>query len=255
MKRIHLNGFTLIELLVVVAIIAVLIAILLPSLRSARQSAQATLCATNLKSIGSAAVMYLGDNEGVYPPAFRDDFSVPGDRQFHGFAAFLDTYLYNMRTDPSAIWACPNAQDLGNDHPGLIRYSNATATAWYSTIYVPNGNVLVHHRVNFSGSYPPVVVWDPDRPTGSETAIATEYPNESDIRQPSITLMLIEHDSGYNASYMYDYFTLQYYNMVFDQSRIVWFSIHHGGSHRLYFDTHVGRRAADTFDRSEWVNE
>ena len=64
------KGFTLVELLVVIAIIALLIAILLPSLARARELSKRTVCGTQLKAIGSAAVMYGNDNAGSWmiPP-------------------------------------------------------------------------------------------------------------------------------------------------------------------------------------------
>ncbi len=60
------KGFTLVELLVVIAIIALLIAILLPSLARARELAKRTVCGTQLKAIGNAAVMYGNDNAGSW---------------------------------------------------------------------------------------------------------------------------------------------------------------------------------------------
>ncbi len=69
------KGFTLIELLVVIAIIALLIAILLPSLARARELAKRTVCGTQLKAVGSAAVMYGNDNAGSWmiPPHSGND--------------------------------------------------------------------------------------------------------------------------------------------------------------------------------------
>ncbi len=55
------RGFTLIELLVVVAIIAVLVAILLPALSTARQSAQAVICANNLRQLNMAHFKWIED--------------------------------------------------------------------------------------------------------------------------------------------------------------------------------------------------
>jgi prepilin-type N-terminal cleavage/methylation domain-containing protein/prepilin-type processing-associated H-X9-DG protein len=62
------GAFTLIELLVVIAIIAILAGMLLPALGHAKESGKSIACVNNLRQLGLAAQMYLGDNNGYYPP-------------------------------------------------------------------------------------------------------------------------------------------------------------------------------------------
>jgi prepilin-type N-terminal cleavage/methylation domain-containing protein/prepilin-type processing-associated H-X9-DG protein len=63
----HRSGFTLIELLVVIAIIAILAAILFPVFAQAREKARAITCASNMKQIGLALLMYVQDYDEKYP--------------------------------------------------------------------------------------------------------------------------------------------------------------------------------------------
>jgi prepilin-type N-terminal cleavage/methylation domain-containing protein/prepilin-type processing-associated H-X9-DG protein len=63
------RAFTLIELLVVIAIIAILAALLLPALSGAKARAQRLKCLSQMKQMGIAFTLFLGDRNDQYPPA------------------------------------------------------------------------------------------------------------------------------------------------------------------------------------------
>jgi len=118
------SAFTLIELLVVVAVIAVLAAMLLPALARGKSSAQRAACESNLRQLGLAAEMYLGDSGGVF---FRKcDVATPtgqqwwfgwlqgtvvpeGQRAFDLSSGVLFSYLRgsDVRLCPSSAWNSP----------------------------------------------------------------------------------------------------------------------------------------------------
>ena len=56
----------------VIAIIALLVSILLPSLKRAKELAATAVCSTNVRSIGIAQHMYVGDYDGTFVPGFID---------------------------------------------------------------------------------------------------------------------------------------------------------------------------------------
>jgi len=103
-KKSH-SGFTLIELLVVIAIIAILAAILLPVLNAAKLRALQTECTNNKKQLGTAWLLYAGDNQerlaiNSDPHVFNTTYYPQGSISPSWIAGSLDwsTGSYNTNT-------------------------------------------------------------------------------------------------------------------------------------------------------------
>lgn len=142
------KGFTLIELLVVIAIIAILAAVLFPVLVRVKDKARATTCKSNMRQIGSAVQLYLGDWNSRYPDHTSVGLPYTGDYgdglggdwivkyshlcrdgagQPAGFGKVLAKYLKNM-----AVFKCPSEwkKTPNNVFNWLLPYDQA------STYYV-----------------------------------------------------------------------------------------------------------------------
>ena len=119
MKR---HGFTLIEILVVIAIIALLAAIIFPVFSLARERGRSAACQSNLKQLGAAMAMYIGDNER-YPHAIdpADKHSNIWKNQVLAQGVILgnlpllsDDNALGPYIKSSNVWKCPS--DTGFDH-------------------------------------------------------------------------------------------------------------------------------------------
>ncbi|EIP98533.1 prepilin-type N-terminal cleavage/methylation domain-containing protein [Opitutaceae bacterium TAV1] len=67
-----ISAFTLIELLTVIAIIGILAAIIIPTVSKVRENARQAECISNLRQIGSALLLYAGDNKHHLPAVSTD---------------------------------------------------------------------------------------------------------------------------------------------------------------------------------------
>jgi len=91
------KGFTLIELLVVIAIVGILAAILFPVFAHARERARQTACLNDMKQIGTALYMYLGDWDETFAPNRFPDATHRGSPSAYGGICGLEGSSYNWK--------------------------------------------------------------------------------------------------------------------------------------------------------------
>jgi prepilin-type N-terminal cleavage/methylation domain-containing protein/prepilin-type processing-associated H-X9-DG protein len=119
-------GFTLIELLVVIAIIAILAALLLPVLARAKDRAKDIQCVSNLKQLGLAYIMYIGDFNASFPHVSNNDLWMADLISYHG--------------EVNELRVCPMANNPTTQTLSSSTYTYGTADQmwhWspYGTVY------------------------------------------------------------------------------------------------------------------------
>ena len=103
-------AFTLIELLIVIAIIALLAAILFPVFAQARAKARQTVCVSNLRQLGTAALLYAQDADGTFPHWDWDYSSATGSRDPNHLETLWFNAILPYVKNPD-VYRCPDTTD------------------------------------------------------------------------------------------------------------------------------------------------
>lgn len=155
------KGFTLIELLVVIAIIAILAAILFPVFARARESARRTGCASNLKQLGTALIMYAQDNNdyiyaAIYAEGWGGDF-VTGHYPTQYLPEINDPWptKYLPYVKSQQIFRCPddgaNGSPFHFNYPNHVSYMYMGSDAWSLTDPRPKRKITNDMEESYQG--------------------------------------------------------------------------------------------------------
>ncbi len=133
------TAFTVVELLVAIMIIAILIALLLPALAAAREDARRAVCASNVRQLGLATIMYADENNDAIMAQGPYNWMTNGScysnpsmmTYFHNYLGVSDHYtgpmwsgfvppltmlqeetFYNVNAKPPPVLVCPSSTPL-----------------------------------------------------------------------------------------------------------------------------------------------
>jgi len=165
------RGFTLIELLVVIAIISILAGILFPVFSRAREQARKSACLSNLKQIGTAAMMYTQDYDERLPMA---NFSVGR------WYTLLQPYAKSMQ-----VFVCPTSGPV----PSSVCSYGWNIGGAYSDLFAT------------SGTYGNGFGYTSGRPLTPGNVVGVPL---SVVQEPSTTILVTDPSSnGYGSNGLY----------------------------------------------------
>jgi hypothetical protein len=135
---------------VVIAIIAVLIGILMPALAKARSAANDIVCASNLRQVTQACLMYSGDNRGYLVPNFgttQGYFDLNQGKNLYGSGLLVYQKLVTPRVfyspvDPQVAGGGAFSYELFESYWQDIQNYGYFKNGWPPTLFIRTSTVF-----------------------------------------------------------------------------------------------------------------
>jgi prepilin-type N-terminal cleavage/methylation domain-containing protein/prepilin-type processing-associated H-X9-DG protein len=229
------KGFTLIELLIVIAVIAILAAILFPVFAQARDKARQTMCASNMRQIGLALIMYRQDYDEKNP----NEWPWAGQQIWDWDHTFLE--VISPYTKSQQIAVCPSAQsglyyskkdtrprsmNQGGNPIGYFMNETGWCDGLYMGLEIPDALVPRPSEIIFVGEGTGDKEWN---------TFHIAYTVPKDVRSTTC---------GHNPQFDQPIALTDLYNTPGDDFGLQGFKIvyparHSGGNNYVFYDGHV----------------
>ncbi len=223
------RNFTLIELLVVIAIIAILAGMLLPALNKARESAWKTSCMSNMKEIGSAYMMYAGENDDYLPMVSKIGAWTQGN-------ATNTTDWYNIGSfalNRITTYIVPGKKECFKDGDVMKPISNV--------FVCPANKKTTNIRANYAANH--YVFGRPN----------TEEPTRGRLSKAKSASQIFANSEGNNHTYDWNTAHLTIERGTPASARGNWDLRHQDGANFIFLDGHVAYHILPFFDGTDWT--